>query len=135
MWTELSQVFHAFNFFFGTLTGEFFKQAAEAVLLAFVSYMILSEYLRSRERKVKFLLAGFIGLTFQRLLMTASLGLVVFGTVTAHTLDAQIPVIANALELFSLSLIGIGFFTTRMSLPRTNQAKRWLWGIGLLLVL
>ena len=47
MWTELSQVFHAFNFFLGTLTGEFFKEAAEAVLLLFVSYMILSEFLRS----------------------------------------------------------------------------------------
>ena len=107
------QVFHKFNYFLGTSAGGLLKHSSELILLTFASYMVASEWLRTRTRNLKYLLIGFGSLALQKLIATLFFTQIVFGGATIHEYAERyidyINLAQNFFEITALILISTAF--------------------------
>jgi signal transduction histidine kinase len=100
---------HDFFFFLGTTQGELLRKSIESILFILVTYMVISEFTRSRKRELKYLAVAFASLAMQRLMITYFLANIIFGDFTLETLNFYIPVIGDTVELFALLLLANAF--------------------------
>jgi signal transduction histidine kinase len=105
----LINVFHLINRFLATEGGELLKIFLELILFTIVTYMIISEYGRSKKENLKYLMLGFSALMIDKLIMTGVLCIIVFGQVKLYLLSPYLPILDNTLELFALILLANGF--------------------------
>ncbi|MBC8501236.1 MAG: HAMP domain-containing histidine kinase [Nanoarchaeota archaeon] len=102
-------VYHSINRFMATDSGELFKKFVELFLFATVAYMIASEYGRSKELHLKYLLIGFSALALDKLIMSFVFALIVFGNVQLLILNPFLPILDLFLEIFALVLLTNSF--------------------------
>ncbi|MFH1642744.1 MAG: HAMP domain-containing sensor histidine kinase [Nanoarchaeota archaeon] len=62
-------VFHSLTRFLGTGSGELLKRFIELVFYLIITYMIISEFEKNRKREYKYLIVGFLALSFRQLFM------------------------------------------------------------------
>ncbi|MFH1771101.1 MAG: HAMP domain-containing sensor histidine kinase [archaeon] len=105
----LINAYHAINRFLATDGGELFTMFVELFLFFFVTYMIASEFARSKERHLKYLMVGFGALALDKLIMTVFYGLIVFGDARLLMLNPFIPILDLFLEIFALILLTNAF--------------------------
>ncbi|MBC8495842.1 HAMP domain-containing histidine kinase, partial [archaeon] len=102
-------VYHSINRFMATDDGELFKKFVELFLFAIVTYMIASEYGRTKESHLKYLLIGFGALAIDKLIMTLVYSFIVFGEVQTLMFNPFLPVLDLFLEIFALVLLTNAF--------------------------
>ncbi|MEM4259954.1 MAG: HAMP domain-containing sensor histidine kinase [Candidatus Woesearchaeota archaeon] len=102
-------VFHAFNNFLSTNSGELAKKVIELIIFSISTYMLISEYRRSKRTELKYLMVGFCSLTISRFIMTGFYLFIVFGKVTFVFLELFLPIIIEFLDIFALILVGSAF--------------------------
>ncbi|MBD3248971.1 hypothetical protein GF336_02915 [Candidatus Woesearchaeota archaeon] len=101
--------FHQIFFLLGNIEGDLIKGLIELLLFTFTTYMLTSEYTRDPRRELKYLIAGFGALSFEKLLSTVVLANVVFGDLGFVSYKYYLPVIDNALEVLALILLANAF--------------------------
>ncbi len=128
---SLVVLFHKLNRFLGTPAGELFKRASELILLVFASYMVASEWLKTRSTQLKYLLVGFGSLAAEKLIATLFLARAVFldDDLLLPAVDAG----TGVLEIFALVLVGAAFLYPL--LPRKKRAFRAMVTVALAAVL
>lgn len=109
MLSSLLLVFHKFNHFLSTSAGELLRRFSELILLTFASYMVASEWFRTKSKHLKYLLIGFGSLTAQKLLMTVFLAQIVFGVIDVQAYADYINLTQNFLEISALIAISSAF--------------------------
>ncbi len=102
-----AQLFHGFFNFLGQPEGELLKSAVELIFFTIITYMVSSEWTRSRKKELKFLILAFAALAFSKLISTYFLADYVFTEGVAHfwtltTMD-------NFFEIFALFLVANAF--------------------------
>lgn len=102
-------VFHRFNRFLSTPGGELLKRSSELIILTFASYMVASEWLRTKSKHLKYLLIGFGSLALQKLVATIFLAHIVFVGITLVAYTDIIILTENFLEIAALVLISSAF--------------------------
>ncbi len=109
MISSLIYIFHKFNRFLSTPSGELLKRSSELLLLAFACYMVTSEWLRTKTKDLKYLLIGFGSLAAQKLITTIFLAQVVFASLAIRKYQDYISITENFLEISALILISSAF--------------------------
>lgn len=89
--------------------GELLKKFVELFLFTVVTYMIASEYGRSKERHLKYLMIGFAALAIDKLIMSLVFSSIVFGDVRLFILNPFLPILDLFLEIFALILLTNSF--------------------------
>lgn len=102
-------VFHAFNTFLSTNSGELAKKVIELIVFTITTYMLISEYGRSKRTELKYLMVGFASLTISRLIMIGLYLFAVFGNINFVFLELFLPIIIEFLDVFALILVGSAF--------------------------
>jgi len=100
---------HEFFYFLGTNSGELLKRSIEFVLFTIVTYMIVSEWTRSKKYEYKYLITAFASLALQRGITSLIYLNVVFGELRLITLESFLPVLDHGFELFALILLANAF--------------------------
>ena len=111
-------VYHGLNRFLGTVAGELAKNAFELVLFTLVTYMVASEWTRSRDEKkdrLQWFIWGFAFLSATKLLSTIALSYLVFGGLTSARLFAKVSILDNIFEILAVLMISIGFLQPVLS--------------------
>ena len=103
----LAQLLHGFFNFLGTIEGELLKTAVELIFFTIVLYMVISEWIRSREKEHKFLVIAFSALVLDKLFTVYFLANYVFAHADPYfwTLDT----LHNFFEIFALFLLANAF--------------------------
>jgi len=96
---------HKIFFILGTLEGDLIKKVFELILLVLITYMVVSEYTRDPRRDLKYLVAAFGALAFEKIVSTVVLTSVLFGGLGETTYNYYFPVIGHVLEIFALILL------------------------------
>lgn len=139
-------VYHGVNRFLGTTSGELTKYAFELVLFTLVTYMVASEWTRSRDQKkesLQWLLWGFAILSATKLIATAALSFTVFGGLPSPRFFAQVSIFDQTFEILAFLMIAIAFLQPVLSrrLPHLMPRRRTLLilavmiGLGLFAIL
>ncbi|MBW2967820.1 cell wall metabolism sensor histidine kinase WalK [Candidatus Woesearchaeota archaeon] len=102
-----ADLLHGFFNFLGFTEGALLKTAIELLLFTVVTYMITSEWTRSRQKELRFLIIAFGAMALNKLVAVYFLASVVFTKAPAefwmlHTFD-------NFLEIFALFLVANAF--------------------------
>ena len=100
---------HPIFWFLGKPQGELVKKIVELLLLIFISYMVTSEFTKSKNKQLKYLSYAFGSFAFQRLFIVVVLMEVLFGNLGMLSYTAYTPIIDGTLELFALMMISIAF--------------------------
>lgn len=106
---SLITVFHKVNKFLGNPGGELLKLSSEFALLTFASYMVASEWLRTKSRHLKYLLIGFGSLALQKIIAILFLAQQVFTQGTLGAYHDAVDLTRNFLEIGALILISSAF--------------------------
>ena len=122
MFADSVSVFHAFNAFLSTVAGEFAKRSVEGLLLVFITYMAVSEWVRSREDSLKFLAWAFGVLALQKLLVSFFLSHVVFKGFSLAQVQDLVAVIDQFMEVLALILLMNAFLFPAF----TDRKVTWL---------
>ena len=103
------QNIHRLFYFLNTNEGTLFKYFLELTLFAIISYMIISEFRRTREPEMKYLAYGFGFLTFEKAIIAMYLWYYVFGNQVLYIMKSKLPLIANSLEIVALVFFSNAF--------------------------
>ncbi len=100
---------HKFFFFLSTPEGSFFKSSLELVIFLLLSYMVISEFLRtsdkSRKSELKFFMVAFVSLLVSSLLQVIIYGGVLFAGFDTSDINFFWPVVGWILNLVTLVLL------------------------------
>src|SRR3989344_102194 len=102
-------IYHKFNRFLSTSSGELLKRSAELLFLIFACYMVASEWMRTKTDDLKYLLSGFGSLAAAKLISVFFLANHVFAGVLIRPYADYISLIENFLEISALVLISSAF--------------------------
>lgn len=105
-------VYHGLNRFLGTIPGELAKNAFELILFTLVTYMVASEWTRSRDEhkeRLQWLIWGFGFLSAIKLLSTIALSYLVLGGLQSPLLFSHVSILDNVFEILAVIMISIGF--------------------------
>jgi len=114
---------HKIFLFLGTLEGELVKKVFELILFLLITYMVISEYSRDQRRDLKYLIAGFSALSFEKIVSTIVLAGVLFGKLGATTYNSYFPVIDHLLETLALVLM-VNAFLFPIIIKKIKSAKK-----------
>lgn len=103
------ELFHSFSTFLSTPAGELLKRAIELIVFTIISYMLISEFRKSRKSELKYFILAFLSLMASRLLMTLTFAMIVFTNLNPAKLNTILPVIDNTLEIFAMILVANAF--------------------------
>jgi signal transduction histidine kinase len=103
----LLTLYHSFNRFLGTYDGEFFKKSIELVVLAIITYMIASEYMRERESRLKYLVFAFGTLAIEKFLSVGFLFFYLFGS--GNMIPPEVSILLSIFEIAALLFIANAF--------------------------
>lgn len=103
------QLFHRISWFLSTSSGELIKSVIELLVYTFVSYMLISEFRKSRKTELKYLIVAFLSLMLGRLFITSALSSIVFTGITTPNVDVFLPIIDNSFEIIALILVANAF--------------------------
>jgi len=106
-----------------TDSGELFKKFVELFLFLVVTYMIASEFGRTRERHLKYLMVGFAALVLDKLIMSVVLSFIVFGNLKLFILNPFLPILDLFLEIFALIFLTNAFIFPIFA-KRVDDLKR-----------
>ena len=101
--------YHSFFFFLGTTLGELFKKTFELVLFTLITYMLASEFMRSKRPALKYLIFSFSIFSLNKLLATVILLGLNFGNIGPTTYYYYYPIIDLTLDVFALILLSNAF--------------------------
>jgi len=123
-------VYHGLNRFLGTIPGELAKNAFELILFTLVTYMVASEWTRSRDQqkeRLQWLIWGFGFLSATKLLSTIALSYLVLGGLLSPTLFSHVSILDNVFEILAVIMISIGFLQPVISErhPRLLPRRRY----------
>ena len=102
-------IFHKFNRFLGTYSGELLKRSLELLFIIFACYMVASEWLRTKTNDLKYLLIGFSSLAIAKLISVFFLAQHVFAGLVLRPYLDYISITENFLEISALVLISSAF--------------------------
>src|SRR3989344_8350249 len=115
------EAFHRFAYFLSTVEGELFKRFTEFVVYTMLSYMIISEYKRSRRLELKYLSIAFASLMIHRFLLVIIFANFLFTKLNLSQYNFFLPVLLSMLELVTLILLVNAFL-----FPILQKAKVFL---------
>lgn len=102
------QLYHTLNDFLGTRAGSLATIVFELIIFTIISYMLISEFLKTHKPDLKYLGIGFFLLVISRIGLTLPLLFSVFIRKTT-TFTSFLPVVSHILELIGLLIISFGF--------------------------
>lgn len=106
IFSSLIDIYHNINIFLGTPAGELAKSTLEFVLLFFMTYMTVSEYIRNRGKKqLKYMLIGFGTLTLHRFVLMAAFAITVFGNFPMQFIMPIVLTLSQAAESIGLIFV------------------------------
>ncbi|MBT4823578.1 HAMP domain-containing histidine kinase [Candidatus Woesearchaeota archaeon] len=103
------QVFNKISLFFSTTDGELLKSLVEFIIFTVISYMLISEFRKSRKQELKYLIFGFFSLMISRLIITIAFTYIAFTNITVPNVEVFLPIIDNTLEIIALLLVANAF--------------------------
>ncbi len=105
MWPRLLEALHLFFFFLGTDNGTLLVRLIELIFFLLITYMISSEWLRTREQELKYLAFAFGIFSIEKFLLSLTTWLFIFGGVTFDVIPAFLPVVQFGLEMLAIVLL------------------------------
>jgi len=116
-----AELLHGFFNFLGYPPGELLKSSVELIFFTIITYMVTSEWTRSRKKELKFLILAFGALTINKLISTYFLAGHVFtdGIAYFHTLA----MLDNFMEIFALFLVANAFVYPIMRQKKLRAKK------------
>ena len=109
MTMNIITIFHRFNRFLGTYSGELLKRSMELLFIIFACYMVASEWLRTKTKDLQYLLIGFGSLAIAKLISVFFLAQHVFAGLVLRPYLDYISITENFLEIGALVLISSAF--------------------------
>ena len=103
------ETFHSFTRFLGTPTGELLRRSIELIFYLIIIYMIISEFRKNRKREYKYLIVGFLALSFRQMFMVPILFNNVFSAAKFTRFDVFISFVDNYFEIIALLLLVSAF--------------------------
>ena len=100
---------HRFFFFLSTTEGLLLKKSIEMIFFTLITYMVVSEFLRTQERELRYLTIAFGALAFQKFILSMVFAYEVFGNVSLVMLKPMLPVLEQALESLAILLLANAF--------------------------
>lgn len=97
--------YHRFFFFLGTKQGILFERSIELVIYSILLYMVLSEYLRTKTKEMKYFIFAFACFMLLKLLSVIINFNVVFGALGYDQFDLLIPVGIHFFETLAVILL------------------------------
>ncbi|MFH1054281.1 MAG: HAMP domain-containing sensor histidine kinase [Candidatus Woesearchaeota archaeon] len=98
-------IFSSFFLFLNTQQGILFERSIELVIFTILAYMVISEYIRSKRKELRYFILAFGALFLLRLASVVLNLNIVFGHVAKASFDQVLPVSTQFLELFTLVLL------------------------------
>ncbi|HLC84598.1 MAG TPA: HAMP domain-containing sensor histidine kinase [Candidatus Nanoarchaeia archaeon] len=129
---EILAIFHGVNRFLGSDGGFLLKVSFELLLFLFMAYMATSQYVKTRNRQVKYLSISFLTLALTKGISTAFYGATVFGSINRVWIDVIIPPIENALEVLVLYVLGVALTYQLLRINVPDLRKKFYAASGLL---
>jgi len=114
-------VWHKYFFFLSTELGIFYKTTAEVIIFLLLSYMAISEYLRTdepdRKKELGYLIIAFVSFLFNGLIQAVIYANILFGDYNFSVVNIFWPVLDRMTDLISIALLVHAFvypiFTSR----------------------
>jgi signal transduction histidine kinase len=101
--------FHRFFFFLSTTEGILLKRIIELIFFTLITYMIVSEFMRTHEKELRYLSIAFAALAFQKFLLSAVFAYEIFGNVSLVVLKPFLPVLEQVLESLAILFLSNAF--------------------------
>lgn len=114
---------HKVFYFLGTIEGSLAKVLFEFFLFLLITYMIISEYNKYPRKDLKYFIAAFGAISFEKLVSSVLLLGIVFGELGNTTYLHYFPVIDNTLSLFALILL-VNAFLFPLTLKRYKSIRK-----------
>ncbi len=105
----LIELYHRMNDFLGTPAGSLVTIAFQLIVFTIISYMLFSEYIKTRKPDLKYLGVGFSLLLISKSLVVCSLLFQVFIKNRGIVINGFFPALSHFLEVFGWLIISFGF--------------------------
>ncbi|MFH1408856.1 MAG: HAMP domain-containing sensor histidine kinase [Nanoarchaeota archaeon] len=112
---------HNFFFFLGTPSGELLKKSFEFLLFVIISYMVTSEYLRTRKQELKLMIIAFGTLAVQKAIISAGFLIQIFMNRDVVVFKPYFPILEFAVEGAALILLTIAFLSPLYSRDKLKR--------------
>lgn len=109
MLQQLSEAAHRFFFYLGTNDGTLLIRSIEVIFFWVITYMIISEFLRTKEHELRYLAIGFGIFSIEKTILTISTGLVIFSDVPLKSLPEFVPLMQFGLEMLAIVMLANAF--------------------------
>ncbi len=129
---DVLTTFHHFNKFLGSDGGFLLKVAFEFFLFLLIAYMATSQYVKTRNRQVKYLSISFLTVALTKGISTAFYAATVFGSINRVWIEVIIPPVENALEVLVLYLLGVALTYQLLRVNIQGLRKKFYAASGLL---
>jgi signal transduction histidine kinase len=105
-----------------------FRTSIELIILTFITYMMTSEWLKSKSKQLRFLIYGFSFLAFNKLIFTLANGWLIFSKETPQAINT----LSNTLLIFdnALEIIGILFIANAFIYPLFKKSETFMSNIS-----
>ncbi|MFH1133980.1 MAG: HAMP domain-containing sensor histidine kinase [Nanoarchaeota archaeon] len=121
----VAALLHRFFFYLGTPSGDLLKRFIELPLFLLTTYMLLSEYLRTKQRDLKLLAVAFGLLSLEGILIVSGLLLQIYGNHDVTRFKVAYPLADFGLESLAIVFLCAGFLLPVLSKQRLKLFFRW----------
>jgi len=125
-----------FNTFFKLLGGhggQLVKYGLELIIFFSLTYMILSEHVKSQKKEYRYLGLAFMALTLKSAIMSFFYFHLNFGSLRLKTLTYFIPVLENGLEIFGIIMLAAAFLFP-IFVKKLKTFQRTIWSIIMIIL-
>ncbi|MEK6968282.1 MAG: HAMP domain-containing sensor histidine kinase, partial [Nanoarchaeota archaeon] len=105
MFPQLIEAFHRFFFFLGTNDGILLTRTIELVVFWLITYMVVSEFLRTKEEELQYLALAFGIFSIEKTILTTTTWLLTFSELTIEGIPAFLPLIQYGLEMLAIVML------------------------------
>ncbi len=115
---------HRLFFFLGTTEGFLFKATLELVIFTLLAYMVVSEYIQSKQQEMRFLIIALFTIMLHRIFFVAVYANTVFRGQPLTIFNSWLPLFMSLLELIALILF-INAFLFQFFKIQFNKESMW----------
>lgn len=127
---DIVTTFHQFNKFLGSDGGSLLKVGFEFLLFMLIAYMTTSQYLKNKNRQIKYLSISFLTLSLVKGITTVFYVGTIFGGLPRVWIDVIIPPIESTFEVIALFLLGVALTYQLLRIKVKNLRERFYAACG-----
>ena len=106
---SLTEALHRFFFYLGTNDGTLLVRSIEVLFFWLITYMIVSEFLRTKEEELQYLALAFGIFSIEKTILTFTTWILIFSDISLQAMPAFLPLAQFGLEMLAIMMMANAF--------------------------